>query len=526
MKKNLFCLLAVVCTMCLMTACSDDKEEPFVVPSKPVTYTTGNGLSLKIDDNSLQNATATFNPDAANPDKGTIVIKNNGSSKGVTPGENDIIPGTAVLTIPVELNATEAGATFSGQSETEYYTYSYQGTMRNHEMRISIFDLASKNLHRPDAAMIFTDLNGLTLTYNGTPLIGKMVTFTPDAADNTKAVLTLEGAPLDITSILGRANEAGFATAGVLPGSPKTDLNVTLTSDLTESTFNGTGETEYCTFAYSGVLTNKTMKLDLTEVKLKNTSLAGTVWVPTEEHPNEMGMVEGSIYVNWVSDATFDPGFPPQMFVTMVCSMGLIPMPTPENPDKVIDLNQALAMFLQKVRFTEDGNIIADYLDEETMAPATSPAGIAQYVVTDNNSILLFLNPAAIAADANKSKADEGENDMITELLGRIDMEQLINLAMTQYLPMLSNGVPVHFNASADNGMNIYVDTDFLLPMLKIAAPAFEDKEFVDAFVAKMLEGTDLGMSGAMASGVFKSIPAVVEGTSTIELGLSLTKAE
>ena len=85
MKKNLFCLLAVVCTMCLMTACSDDKEEPFVVPSKPVTYTTGNGLSLKIDDNSLQNATATFNPDAANPDKGTIVIKNNGSSKGVTP---------------------------------------------------------------------------------------------------------------------------------------------------------------------------------------------------------------------------------------------------------------------------------------------------------------------------------------------------------------------------------------------------------------------------------------------------------
>ena len=239
-----------------------------------------------------------------------------------------------------------------------------------------------------------------------------------------------------------------------------------------------------------------------------------------------MGMVEGSIYVNWVSDATFDPGFPTQMFVTMVCSMGLIPMPTPENPDKVIDLNQALAMFLQKVRFTEDGNIIADYLDEETMAPATSPAGIAQYVVTDNNSILLFLNPADITADANKSKSDEGENDMITELLGRIDMEQLINLAMTQYLPMLSNGVPVHFNASADNGMNIYVDTDFLLPMLKIAAPAFEDKEFVDAFVAKMLEGTDLGMFGAMASGVFKSIPAVVEGTSTIELGLSLTKAE
>ncbi len=526
MKKNLFCLIAVVCTMCMMTACSDDKEEPFVVPTQPVTYTTGSGLSIKIDDSGLQNATATFNPDAANPDKGTIVIKNDGTSKGVTPGENDVIPGTAVLTIPVELNTTEAGATFSGQGETEYYTYSYQGTMRNREMRISIFDLVSKNLHRPDAAMTFTDINGLTLTYNGSPLIGKMVTFTPDAADATKAVLTLEGAPLDITSILGRADEVGFATAGVLPGSPKTDLNITMTSDLTESAFNGTGETEYCTFAYSGVLTNTTLKLDLTEVKLKNTTLAGTTWVPAEEHPNEMDMVEGSIYVNWVSDATFYPGFPPKMFVNMVCSMGLIPMPTPENPDKVVDLNQALAMFLQKVKFTEDGNVIADYLDEETMAPATSPVGIAQYVVTGDNSILLFLNPAAIAADANKSKADEGENDMITELLGRIDMEQLINLAMTKYLPMLSNGVPVHFNSSTDNGMNIYLNTDFLRPILITVAPAFEDEQFVDAFVEKMLEGTDMGMFGAMAAGVFKSIPAVVEGTSTIELGISFTKAE
>ena len=85
------------------------------------------------------------------------------------------------------------------------------------------------------------------------------------------------------------------------------------------------------------------MKLDLTEVKLKNTSLAGTVWVPTEEHPNEMGMVEGSIYVNWVSDATFDPGFPPQMFVTMVCSMGLIPMPTPESEDIVSSQDLSVA---------------------------------------------------------------------------------------------------------------------------------------------------------------------------------------
>lgn len=382
----------------------------------------------------------------------------------------------------------------------------------------------------PDQPTKFTDAEGLTLSSNGTPLIGKSVTFTPDAKDRTKAVLTLEGAPLDITSMLGRADEVvGFPTAGVLPGSPKTEINITLVPGATESKFSGNGETLYCTYAYSGVVTETSLKFELSDIKLKNTTLAGTTWVPAAERPNDMGMVEGSVYVNWVSDATFDPGFPPQMFVTMVCSMGLIPMPTPEDPDNVIDLNKALQLFLQKVKFTEDGNVIADYLDEETMAPATSPVGIAQYVVTGDNSMLLFLNPAAIAADANKSKADDDDDDnaLIAELLKRIDMEQLIGLAMNQYLPMLSNGIPVYFKESDDKSMtNMYVDTNFLLPLLKVAAPVFEDEAFVDELVAKMLEGTDLGMFGAMASGVFKSIPAVVNGTSTIELGISMTKAE
>ena len=39
----------------------------------------------------------------------------------------------------------------------------------------------------------FTGENGLQLTYNGAPMLGKKVTFTPDATNAQKATLRLEG---------------------------------------------------------------------------------------------------------------------------------------------------------------------------------------------------------------------------------------------------------------------------------------------------------------------------------------------
>ena len=72
----------------------------------------------------------------------------------------------------------------------------------------------------------FTGENGLQLTYNGAPMLGKKVTFTPDATNAQKATLRLEG-EFDLNGILGKAKsaaareEVSMPTApGVLPGSP------------------------------------------------------------------------------------------------------------------------------------------------------------------------------------------------------------------------------------------------------------------------------------------------------------------
>ena len=55
----------------------------------------------------------------------------------------------------------------------------------------------------------FTGENGLQLTYNGAPMLGKKVTFTPDATNAQKATLRLEG-EFDLTYIIHSGFISGY----------------------------------------------------------------------------------------------------------------------------------------------------------------------------------------------------------------------------------------------------------------------------------------------------------------------------
>lgn len=148
----------------------------------------------------------------------------------------------------------------------------------------------------------FNSENGLQLTYNGAPLLGKKVTFTPDATEATKATLRLEG-EFDLTGILKgqRSNMTSPTGPGVFPGSPVTTLSVDLSINGNQCTFSGVSETEYCTFSYAGKVTAGTMDLSFTDVTLKNTALAGTVWKPTPLANTEDGGMDEPIHFVWKS---------------------------------------------------------------------------------------------------------------------------------------------------------------------------------------------------------------------------------
>lgn len=285
----------------------------------------------------------------------------------------------------------------------------------------------------------FNSENGLQLTYNGAPLLGKKVTFTPDATEATKATLRLEG-EFDLAGILKgqRSNMTSPTGPGVFPGSPVTTLSVDLSINGNQCTFSGVSETEYCTFSYAGKVTAGTMDLSFTDVTLKNTALAGTVWKPTPLANTEDGGMDEPIHFVWKSGtkaAIEIFGHPSEIEINDLLLLALrFPLFDDGSGDRV-SVEQMLCSVLKDVTLGADGNIVATYMDAANGGTewVTSPSNMAQYVVTGDNQLLLFLNPQAIMANV----------DNVEKSVRTVDVGAILQQAIAELYPMLINGVPL-----------------------------------------------------------------------------------
>ena len=291
----------------------------------------------------------------------------------------------------------------------------------------------------------FNSENGLQLTYNGAPLLGKKVTFTPDATEATKATLRLEG-EFDLAGILKgqRSNMTSPTGPGVFPGSPVTTLSVDLSINGNQCTFSGVSETEYCTFSYAGKVTAGTMDLSFTDVTLKNTALAGTVWKPTPLANTEDGGMDEPIHFVWKSGTKaaieIFPGHPSEIEINDLLLLALrFPLFDDGSGDRV-SVEQMLCSVLKDVTLGADGNIVATYMDAANGGTewVTSPSNMAQYVVTGDNQLLLFLNPQAIMANV----------DNVEKSVRTVDVGAILQQAIAELYPMLINGVPLTYRWS------------------------------------------------------------------------------
>ncbi len=237
----------------------------------------------------------------------------------------------------------------------------------------SCSDDDDEKMVNPVPQTTFTGENGLQLTYNGAPMPGKKVTFTPDATNAQKATLRLEG-EFDLNGILGKAKSAAaredvsMPTApGVLPGSPVVTLPVDLTINGDQCSFAGTSETDYCTFSYKGEVSAGAMELALSEVKLKNAKLAGMTWKlkPYNQEVEEQDPVR----LVWESEkgiplfGSFE--MPVESVLKIALRMPLIAVGA-ENKVSATDM---LGTVLKDVTFMEDGNIVATYKDAVNGVP-------------------------------------------------------------------------------------------------------------------------------------------------------------
>ena len=378
----------------------------------------------------------------------------------------------------------------------------------------SCSDDDDEKMVNPVPQTTFTGENGLQLTYNGAPMPGKKVTFTPDATNAQKAILRLEG-EFDLNGILGKAKSAAaredvsMPTApGVLPGSPVVTLPVDLTINGDQCSFAGTSETDYCTFSYKGEVSAGAMELDLSEVKLKNAKLAGMTWKlePYDEtNPNETD----PIYLVWEAEKKVLGFMPIESVLKIALRMDLIAA----GADNKISATDMLGTVLQDVTFMEDGNIVATYKDAANGGTewTKSPVNLAQYVVENDNQMKVFLNPAAIIAAVNNA--------------GRaVDVQAVIQQAIQMLYPMLVNGVPVAFGQT-DDALSVYLNTELLLPLLKtLVVPLLSDEEVVAMLVELMKKDPDFGEMAGLAEPTLKAFPEIIESTTKVEIGLNFVK--
>ena len=368
----------------------------------------------------------------------------------------------------------------------------------------------------------FNSENGLQLTYNGAPLLGKKVTFTPDATEATKATLRLEG-EFDLAGILKgqRSNMTSPTGPGVFPGSPVTTLSVDLSINGNQCTFSGVSETEYCTFSYAGKVTAGTMDLSFTDVTLKNTALAGTVWKPTPLANTEDGGMDEPIHFVWKSGtkaAIEIFGHPSEIEINDLLLLALLfPLFDDGSGDRV-SVEQMLCSVLKDVTLGADGNIVATYMDAANGGTewVTSPSNMAQYVVTGDNQLLLFLNPQAIMANV----------DNVEKSVRTVDVGAILQQAIAELYPMLINGVPLTYTKEG-NRMKVFLGTDLLLPLMKnIVAPLFEDEEFLNMVIEAMKSDPQFGGMAGMMVPTLKLLPEIIKNTTQLEIGLDLTQVK
>ena len=378
----------------------------------------------------------------------------------------------------------------------------------------SCSDDDDEKMVNPVPQTTFTGENGLQLTYNGAPMPGKKVTFTPDATNAQKATLRLEG-EFDLNGILGKAKSAAaredvsMPTApGVLPGSPVVTLPVDLTINGDKCSFAGTSETDYCTFSYKGEVSAGAMELALSEVKLKNAKLAGMTWKLKpydKEDPNETD----PIYLVWEAEKKVFDFLPIESVLKFALRMESIAA----GADHKVSATEMLGTVLQDVTFMEDGNIVATYKDAANGGTewTKSPVNLAQYVVENDNQIKVFLNPAAIIAAVNNA--------------GRaVDVQTVIQQAIQMLYPMLVNGVPVAFEQTED-ALSVYLNTELLLPLLKtLVVPLLSDEEVVAMLVELMKKDPDFSEMADLAEPMLKAFPEIIESTTKVEIGLNFVK--
>ncbi len=126
----------------------------------------------------------------------------------------------------------------------------------------------------------------------------------------------------------------GIPTPSMIPGSSSVSIPVELSGDANNCTFSGNGESTYCTFSYDGTLTADKLSLSISELKLKNTSIAGTYAAPeniyiTDSRGDQQVALNKVMRIIWEADSTIEvaPGWSLPVKTILPLTMMMVTLP-------------------------------------------------------------------------------------------------------------------------------------------------------------------------------------------------------
>lgn len=391
-------------------------------------------------------------------------------------------------------------------------------------LAVTILAASTQEINAALAEKTYDMNSGLNLSYSGEPMVGKRVKFTPDASDATKATLTMSSL-FDLSAIpdIPESLKQTVAAPGVLPGSAETVLPITLSEGANgEFTFSGNASTGYLTYKYSGKVSGSALSLAITDATLLNQKLTGS-WNTTPYVTDEYGyeMLSTPAHIVWTSDKDLEvmEGFelPMENLLMLVTALPII------NEQNIVTL---LPETFKRVDFLSDGNMTANVISEGK--DITTPINMVQYVVKDDNSMLLFLDPTAIAAFDAQEKAPVAKTKAATRGgIADLDINNILGNVVAQVAPMLSEGLPLGYTMD-DETLTVFIGEDVLLPLFqKNVVPLLKDTELVQQISDLLAQSDDETMASmaAMIPGIAASLVEVIEGTTKIEIGVNFDKA-
>lgn len=397
----------------------------------------------------------------------------------------------------------------------------------------------------------YTGFKRLSMTYNGAPMSGKTVTIVPSG---DKAAMSLYST-FDLSQ-LGEEFKGlpAIPCPGVLPGTPRLDISADLHPDGGSWSFSGSGETDYVTYSYSGRVNGEKMEFNLSDVVLKDRSLAGFTGVPAPIERTDQGL-------GWKSSPflfVWEAQLPPELasveplingtgdLLQLLANIPCIPV---YGGTAYMSAAQAVSNGLKTVAFREDGCIAATYLKTAAGSAqfALAPLCMLQYLPVAANRLQLFINPTDVltvvllnnthhdpdipenpfGAPAYATTAETGAVSEIPGLTPeetaklaawgkQIAMKTLMTLA-----PSFPEGIPLNYRQTA-GGMQLFIGQEAVLPVVKTIIGEISQSPEIQAIVAKIIQADPrLAQYIPQIQQALGQLPTILAATTRLEIGFN-----